>query len=119
MTTSPCFPSTTTFTSATTSPVRRDPLSAYVSLYGEIDMASADTALATLHEAMDGLHQRLDIDLADVRFLDSSGISILMRCWRRAGQIGCRLSVINARPNVYRVMQIAGVVEVLDVARAA
>ncbi|HEX6500754.1 MAG TPA: STAS domain-containing protein [Micromonosporaceae bacterium] len=85
-------------------------------LYGEIDMATAHRAQSVIDDALGGYPDRLDIDLGDVSFLDSSGITMLMGCWRRADGLGCRLSVVNARPNVYRVLQITGVLGVLDVA---
>ena len=81
-----------------------------VHLSGELDMAVVDEftrALATL----DG--QRLVLDLSGLTFLDSMGIRAILRSATADGQEGVLLR--NPRPNVRRVLSVAGVNEAMGV----
>lgn len=44
---------------------------------GEIDMSNSDTFASALDTAYDGARQRLVVDLTEVDYLDSAGLSIL------------------------------------------
>jgi anti-anti-sigma factor len=58
----------------------------------------------------------LEVDLAGVPLLDSSGISALIAGLTAAHHAGRHLAVINPRPHVYRALQILGLLDVLQVA---
>jgi anti-sigma B factor antagonist len=83
-----------------------------VTVSGEIDMATApqlDKALdAALHEYRP---QRLEVDLAGVTLLDSTGIRSLLLAQTKAQSKDCRLVVTNPHPRVYRVLAITAVLE--------
>lgn len=84
---------------------------------GEIDLSSSDLVHAAVCDALRSDHPSgLELDLAEVRFLDSSGIHALLRCRTEAIKAGCRLAVTNAQPIVYRVLEISGVVAVMSIA---
>ncbi len=97
------LPSTTAVLTVTT--VDDGPERVRVALTGEIDMSAADgvgnAVVELLHRQP---YRRLEVDLAEVRFMDSSGVNILVRCSARAEQLGCRLIVTNPRPIVHRVL---------------
>ena len=77
-------------------------------LCGELDMATARqlTALAELHGP-------LLLDLSDVSFLDSSGISGLLRLYQRCGVADCSFLVERCSPQVERVLRVVGLYDVL------
>ena len=55
----------------------------------------------------------LVVDLADVMFLDSTGIAPLIVARRRAAAAGQTLTVVNARDRVRRVLDLTGVLPIL------
>ncbi|MFC7548114.1 STAS domain-containing protein [Plantactinospora sp. GCM10030261] len=85
-----------------------------VALSGELDMASAhqvESAITPILQGRPPTH--LDLDLAAVPFLDSAGILALLRARERAAEVGCRLVIHNPVRTVRRVLQIAGVDDLL------
>ncbi|MDI6104607.1 STAS domain-containing protein [Actinoplanes sp. NEAU-A12] len=52
--------------------------------------------------------RRIEIDLREVRFLDSAGIRTLLRCHADARRVNCELTLTDAHPTAYRALQITG-----------
>lgn len=83
---------------------------------GEIDLSNSDQVDAAVTAALRTHHPRhVYVDLAEVSFLDASGIRALLRCRAQAVEAGCRLAATNPQPTIYRVMEITGVLEALAV----
>ncbi len=86
---------------------------ATLSLGGEIDLATAPS----LHHVALNLPlrelERLTVDLADVTFMDSTGVGFLVSL-RKHMSAGSELVVINTAPMVTRVLQITGLGDLLD-----
>lgn len=78
--------------------------------HGEIDMTTVGALTNTLTTA---LHQErpvhIDVNLAEVTFMDSSGINALMACRADATPRGCRITISHPRPTVRRVLAVTGV----------
>jgi anti-anti-sigma factor len=90
--------------------VRRMDGALSVTGHGEIDMATVDTlsdTLATVLRQERPAH--IDVNLAEVTFMDSSGVNALMACRADATPTGCRVTVSHARPTVQRVLTVTGV----------
>jgi anti-anti-sigma factor len=81
--------------------------SAIVTASGEIDAHSAVTLDAALNELGPGTHGLLD--LSNVRFIDSSGLRVLMLHSFRLREDGGSLEIVEASANVFRVAKLAGV----------
>lgn len=80
------------------------------SLAGEIDHHSARGLMAELDRAIDELlPRRLILDLSGVSFMDSSGIAVLLRTWRKLEELDGTLEVVKAPPQCARVLRAAGV----------
>lgn len=86
-----------------------------VRLRGDVDMAVADDVVDWLREAVDSTGTVLDVDLAETQFLDSTGITSLVRARQYAESRGVAMRCVNTQPWVARVFHIAGVAEYLDV----
>jgi anti-sigma B factor antagonist len=85
-----------------------------ISVFGEVDMASAPAVGQALQEAEVSAATSVVLDLAGVTFLDSAGIGVLMSAVTssRAGER--KLSVRrDYQPPVDRVLALAGVIEAL------
>jgi anti-sigma B factor antagonist len=83
-----------------------------VALAGECDMAVRDELTSVLSAAAGGARD-VFVDLAEVRFLDSSGVHGLITGHRAAVEHGTRLYVVNATGPVARVLELTGVGELL------
>jgi anti-anti-sigma factor len=87
---------------------------------GEVDLASSDLIDLAVCEALLFHHPRhVEVDLAEVRFLDASGIRVLLHCRERSVEVGCQFAVVNPQPLVYRIMELTGVLVALSVTWSA
>ena len=90
--------------------VQRSNSAVSVTGHGEIDMT---TVPALSHTLTTVLHQErprhIDVNLAEVTFMDSSGINALMACRAEATPNGCRITISHPRPMVRRVLTVTGV----------
>lgn len=83
-------------------------------LAGELDLANAKTAEGALDDALaSGRH--VIVDLAELEFLDSTGVALFVLAMRRAA---AGISFLPSRSlEVSRVLQITGVDERMGIAR--
>ena len=51
----------------------------------------------------------LVLDLSGVTFMDSSGIAVILRAWRRVGELAGEMSVTGVPDQAGRVLRAAGV----------
>lgn len=90
-----------------------------VVLRGEVDFTNAALVLEAFRAAMTGLRPALiRVDMSDVTFLDSSGIGVLVRMMRTAGELGAAYRVQRTEPKVYDQLQAAGLLEAFGIAQA-
>lgn len=68
-----------------------------VALHGRVDAACAPALRQLLRGLVDGGRPRLVVDFSDVRFIDSSGISVLVTALKAARGAGG--DVVLLRPN--------------------
>jgi anti-anti-sigma factor len=83
-----------------------------VALSGECDLRVRDQLSATLLAAVES-SALVVVDLAAVRFLDSSGLYALVTAHQAALERAGRLCVVNAVGTVASVLEITGVVDLL------
>ena len=81
-----------------------------VRLSGEIDVANA-TALTDSLEAVSEPGRRLVLDMANVSFIDSSGVNVLLRAAGWAGDRHGGLTIGDASANVRKILEILGLTE--------
>jgi anti-sigma B factor antagonist len=89
---------------------------ATVAIEGELDIATAPVLDATLADVEQGANGTVLLDLADVRFIDSTGLRSLLSARRRAQENGRRLRLANLAPDVERVFDVTGVRRIFDIA---
>jgi anti-anti-sigma factor len=82
--------------------------SRHLSIRGDLDAATAPIAWREIHAVLLRGVSRLTVDLAEVEYIDSVGLSALIRGHLTAQSLGSRLVVVNPRPNVRRVLEIGG-----------
>lgn len=77
---------------------------------GEVDHHAARTLMAELARRVDAaLPGSLELDLGGVTFMDSSGIALVLRTWRRMSELGGRMTLTHVPPQAAKVLRAAGV----------
>jgi anti-anti-sigma factor len=80
-----------------------------LSIAGELDLASVESVRETVDRLVNGDVPRVVFDLGGLRFMDSSGIAMMLQVSRRVGKVEVR----NVTPIVRRVIEVTGLVEML------
>lgn len=90
-----------------------DPVGTFViEVSGDLDATSADDLDAAIREAEETDSGWIVVDLSEVGFVDSTGLSVLLDAKKRSdGRFSCIPSKHNA---VTRLLQLTGTTEVLD-----
>lgn len=100
--------------SLTVQTARRGDL-AVVSVAGELDMATAPQLEEEIAALLARGESRLVLDLAEVSFCDSTGLSVFVRTRNRCQDAGGRLRIAAAPRAVRRVLEVSGLIDVLEV----
>jgi anti-sigma B factor antagonist len=84
-------------------------------LRGSLDLATAPTVRAALTDAADKNGHHLIVDLSQLEFLDSTGLSVLIGAHRRAAERGGSLRLVVQDGPISRLLNITGLVAVFAV----
>lgn len=82
-----------------------------VSVKGEVDLLSRDDFTAAVDEALQAAPTRVVFELAEVRFIDSSGLAVLVAAANAAPAVEIR----TASDIVRRLIEVSGLAELLVV----
>jgi anti-anti-sigma factor len=85
-----------------------------VMLVGELDMATAPELSEVLESCLAAGPPEVIVDLGGLTFVDSSGISVLVRAQQDLIAQGRQLAVRSPRQLVKRVLEIAGLTDYLN-----
>ena len=88
---------------------------AVVRVQGEVDLYTAPQLWETLDAAIAGTPHELVIDLSDVSFLDSSGLSVLVRAQKRLRPIDGTVIIRGAADQVFMTLDVTKLTSVLAV----
>ncbi len=72
---------------------------------GEIDLNTVDILENAINQALEK-KKDLIIDMTDVKFIDSTGIGLLVQTYKKLKQDNNTITVLNARENVRKVFKI-------------
>ena len=98
--------------------VRNDDQATVISISGELDLASSPALEEELERVAQSDAQLVVIDLRELEFMDSTGLSVLVRAHQRAEENGRRLGLVNGSQQVQRLLTLTGVAERLALADA-
>jgi anti-sigma B factor antagonist len=90
-----------------------------IALVGELDLSSALTFDEELRRAEERRPKTLVIDLSGLKFLDSTGLRLIMSAQARARKRGMRLAIVEGGDAVKRIFRLAGVNRRLDIVSEA
>jgi anti-sigma B factor antagonist len=94
--------------------VARNEHSKIVRLSGEIDFAASLDLDPVLSDIIDEDDCELMLDMANVTFIDSEGIRLLLKIFSKMRQADRQVRVVNCSGQVMRVMKLAGISEILN-----
>lgn len=98
-------------------PIRltEEPAQLTVHISGDIDHHGARGLMLSLDREVSLRDpRRLVVDMGEVTFMDSSGIAVLLRCWRRMGQGA--MEVRGVPPQALKVFSTAGLDKIIPMA---
>jgi anti-anti-sigma factor len=86
-----------------------------IAVSGELDLASSPALEERLDEVFGSDAELVVLDLRELEFMDSTGLSVLIRAHQTAEAGERRLSVVKGPPQVQRLLTLTGVGERLAV----
>ena len=87
-----------------------------IALTGEIDHHSAREIMQTVSEKIDlYMPLRCILDFRSVRFMDSSGIAVVLHTLRRMNTLQGKLILQNIPAQPYKVLRAAGIEKITDI----
>lgn len=92
---------------------------ATIRIEGEVDVSCADDLREELSLALDGAPARIEVDLASMPFIDSTGIGVFVGFAHRSNDEGVEFVLVDPQPNVARVLELLGLLDELNVVAVA
>jgi anti-sigma B factor antagonist len=86
-----------------------------VTVRGEIHVSTAPEFSRLLTEAVTAGRTRMVLDLTDVEFIDSTGLSVLLNALRRVTRAGGRMALVCTNPTVMRLFEITKLDATFDI----
>jgi anti-sigma B factor antagonist len=86
-----------------------------VSLRGEIDVLTVEQVRVALGEAVAARPGQIVVDMADVAFIDSTGLGALISGFQRARDQDIPFRLARPSSNVRQILVLSGVLEVVQV----
>lgn len=85
-------------------------------LNGELDHHAAKNAIPAISDYIDiDLPANLILDFHSVRFMDSSGIALVIGAYKKITLTGGKFSVTNVSPQAYKVFNAAGICKLIRI----
>lgn len=82
---------------------------------GEVDHHAAKGLMEELSRRIDtSLPKELKLDLSGVTFMDSSGIAVVLRSWKRMSQLGGATALCAVPPQSAKVLRAAGIDKIIS-----
>jgi anti-anti-sigma factor len=91
--------------------VERQGRTAVIAVSGELDLASGPELEAQLHDISPSDTELVVVDLRELEFMDSTGLSIIVRAHQRLTGEGCALGLVKGSPQVQRLLDLTGVAD--------
>jgi anti-sigma B factor antagonist len=85
-----------------------------VSLHGEVDVLTVDQVRVALAEAIADGPKRIVVDLADLSFIDSTGLGALVFGFHRTRDAGIGFRLAHPTRGVHQILVLSGLLEVVE-----
>jgi anti-anti-sigma factor len=87
-----------------------------IGVTGELDLASSPALERELEQGVASQAEVVVVDLRQLDFMDSTGLSVLVRAHQRATETGKRFGVVRGPQQVQRLLSLTGVADRLTLA---
>lgn len=94
--------------------VDRDERTVTLALHGEVDVLTVDQVRVALTEALAARPHDIVVDLADLTFIDSTGLGALIFGFQRARDAGVRFRLAHPSRTVRQILVLSGLLEVVE-----
>jgi anti-sigma B factor antagonist len=95
--------------------VRQEQGGTVIAVSGELDLASSPALEEQLDRVFNSDKKLVILDLRELEFMDSTGLSVLIRAHQAAEEADRRLYLVKGPPQVQRLLSLTGVGERLVV----
>jgi anti-sigma B factor antagonist len=85
-----------------------------VRLHGEIDVLNVDQVRVCLVEALESPAGTIVVDLAELSFIDSTGLGAIIFGFQRARDRGVKFQLAHPSRGVRQILVLSGVLEVVE-----
>ncbi|ADY56160.1 anti-sigma-factor antagonist [Syntrophobotulus glycolicus DSM 8271] len=87
----------------------------YLFLDGELDLNNAQSLRNVIDRDIDkkGI-KTVIINMENVKFIDSSGLGMILGRYKKLLTLGGKLKIVNAPPHVYKIMEMAGLPKIIQ-----
>jgi anti-sigma B factor antagonist len=85
-----------------------------VSLQGEVDVLTVDQVRQALSEALAAGPRSITVDMADLSFIDSTGLGALVFGFQRSRDAGVAFRLARPSAGVRQVLVLSGLLEVVE-----
>ena len=83
-----------------------------VELSGEIDVYTSPKVKESIAELIDQGHYSLVINLENVRYIDSTGLGVLIGALKRVREHGGSVNLVCTNPQIKKIFDITGLVKI-------
>ena len=87
-----------------------------VTLHGEVDVMTVDQVRVALTDAIAAKPRVVVIDMADLSFIDSTGLGALIFGFQRARDAGIAFRLARPTRGVHQILVLSGLLEVVELA---
>jgi anti-anti-sigma factor len=91
--------------------VREEEEATVIALSGELDLASSPELEERLEQVFGSGAQVVILDLRELDFMDSTGLSVLVKAHQTAEAAGRQLCLVKGTPQVQRLLSLTGVAD--------
>jgi anti-anti-sigma factor len=82
--------------------LRTEDRASVFAISGELDLASAPELESQIAQAFQSGAKMVIVDLRELEFIDSTGLSVLVKAHQQAQEAGCELGIVNGGAQVRR-----------------
>lgn len=95
-------------------PYPADPQITLLALSGRLDTASEAVVAPQVLQAIEECGTGIIFDLAQVDFVSSAGLRLLVQAFKKTGTQGKKLAMVQTQPAVYKIFKLAALEEVFN-----
>ena len=86
-----------------------------VEVQGEIDVYTSPRVKETINELIEKGHYHLVINLEGVRYIDSTGLGVLIGALKKVREHNGRILLVCTNPQIKKIFNITGLVKIFEI----